>query len=114
MELTLDIFSRIYAIDPGERFTLALAETLDRDGAPDDGKYRRRFEQQRDLADDFEYVMHGVVYRVAKKSQGRDGEKTEVCFSFGGHLMMLVGDSRNLQPFSTTGKKFYLLIRKAD
>ena len=39
MDLTLDINSEVYPMKQGEKFTLALASTLDLDGKPDDGLF---------------------------------------------------------------------------
>ena len=62
MDLILDVNTQLYPVNAGERFTFALASTLDEDGVPDDGVYDQRI-GKRSLADKYEYVMHGHVFR---------------------------------------------------
>jgi DNA-directed RNA polymerase I, II, and III subunit RPABC3 len=51
MELTLDVNTEIYPLAPAEKFTLALASTLNLD------------DSKASLADEYEYVMFGKVYK---------------------------------------------------
>ncbi len=69
MELVIDINTLLYPMDVGDRFTCALARTLHEDGVPDD----RMYDQSREpsLADKFEYVMHGHVFRCDEDKQGK-------------------------------------------
>ena len=47
-----------------EKFRLLLTKTLREDGLPDDGEY----DQGPSLADSFEYVMYGKLYRMEGES----------------------------------------------
>lgn len=47
---------------------------------------------QPSLADSFEYVMHGRVFKVSHK----EGQIIEILISFGGLLMRMIGDQAQL------------------
>jgi DNA-directed RNA polymerase I, II, and III subunit RPABC3 len=62
---------------------------------------------QKSLADDYDYVMYGKVY----KYDDSNSAKVSVYCSFGGLLMCLAGDYRALQNIQV-GQYLYLLLRK--
>ncbi|CAM9691416.1 unnamed protein product [Choristocarpus tenellus] len=62
MDLLLDINCEIYKVKEADRLTLMLASTLDISGKPDDGTYRPLGDEVT-LADKFEYVMHGRIFK---------------------------------------------------
>jgi DNA-directed RNA polymerases I, II, and III subunit RPABC3 len=97
----------IYPIDIGEKFAFALASTINADGTPDDGYYTQS--TQETLADKykFEYVMHGKVF----KCESAANKRLAVYASFGGLLMKLEGDPRNLHEI-VPDERIYLMIRK--
>ena len=68
MDLILDVNSQIYPVELGDKFRLVLASTLKEDGTPDDGEFNPN-DMAPNRADQFEYVMHGKVYRI----EGDDG-----------------------------------------
>ncbi|KAJ1925462.1 DNA-directed RNA polymerases I, II, and III subunit RPABC3 [Tieghemiomyces parasiticus] len=61
----------------------------------------------RSLADEYDYVMYGKVYRY----DDAEGNNVAVFVSFGGLLMRLEGEYRHLQNV-TVGEHVYLLMRK--
>lgn len=63
---------------------------------------------QNSLATNYEYVMHGKVYRYEEDSAHH---KASVFVSFGGLLMKLVGDPQSLADIPR-GRNVYLLIRE--
>lgn len=65
------------------------------------------------LLDDFEYVMHGLVYKYAPDSGRGGGGGARVCVyaSFGGLLLKLKGDPAKLAVLEVDSK-VYLLLRK--
>jgi DNA-directed RNA polymerase I, II, and III subunit RPABC3 len=67
MELILDVNTQLYPMDIGERFTCAIARTLDERGTADDGLYNPL--RKESLADKFEYVVYGKVYRCEDDSK---------------------------------------------
>src|SRR3569623_1224218 len=61
MHLILDVNTELYPMVVDERFTCAVARTLNEDGTQDDGSYVPN--RRGTLADKFEYVMFGKVYK---------------------------------------------------
>ncbi|XP_057976516.1 DNA-directed RNA polymerases II and V subunit 8A-like [Malania oleifera] len=104
MYMHLDVNTEIYPIEAGDKFTMALAPTLNLDGTPDSGFYTQGWKKS--LADKYEYVMHGRLYKISEKSG-----KVEIDASFGGLLMMLKGDPSNVTNFELD-QRLYLLMRK--
>ncbi|KAF9585401.1 DNA-directed RNA polymerases I, II, and III subunit RPABC3 [Lunasporangiospora selenospora] len=113
MELTLDINNELYPLEIGEKFSLVLATSLSlttavgNDTTATQESWRERVGGERTLADDYEYVMYGKVY---KYDEGQ-GSKVSVYISFGGLLMCLEGDFRHLQNINLS-ENLYLLMRK--
>ena len=61
------------------------------------------------LMDQYDYVMHGVVYKFKHVS----GKKVEVMLSHGGLLARFAGDQRHLQKLKVD-MEVYTLIRKVQ
>ena len=64
--------------------------------------------------DDYEYVVHGRVFKYLQAKEGADGKggaKVEVLASFGGLIMSLKGNPQHLKSI-TNDMKIYLLMRK--
>lgn len=107
MNLILDINSELYSLDAGDKFKLTLASSLS-EHTKDTGNWRSYINgDERSLADDYDYVMFGRVYRYDDAS----GSKVSAFASFGGLLMCLEGDIRHLQNFAV-GDTLYLLIKR--
>lgn len=64
------------------------------------------------MMDEFEYVMHGKVYKLDKRGGDGGGVRAEVNVSFGGLLFQLVADAAKLNAFELDSM-VYLLVRKA-
>ena len=63
-ELMLDVNTELYPLASGDRIQLMLASTLNLDGTRDDGKgWRDVGRGEQSLADTWDYVCHGKVYR---------------------------------------------------
>ncbi|GAV73553.1 RNA_pol_Rpb8 domain-containing protein [Cephalotus follicularis] len=107
MFMQLDVNSEIYPMSQGEKFTMALARTLNLDGTPDTGFYTQG--HRKTLADKYEYVMHGKLYKISA-DEGK-GSKAEIYVSYGGLLMMLKGDQNYISKFELD-QRLFLLIRK--
>ncbi|KAL6223574.1 hypothetical protein ACLB2K_006959 [Fragaria x ananassa] len=95
MFMHLDVNSEVYPIKEGEKFSMALTSTLNLDGTPDSGYFTPG--NRKTLADEYEYVMQGKLYKISEGSK-RD-PKAEVNASFGGLLMMLKGESAQFKNF---------------
>lgn len=59
------------------------------------------------LADMFDYVCHGKIYKF---EDGDDGEKIKVYVSFGGLLLAIEGPYKKLTPLRID--HVYLLLKK--
>ncbi|KAK1271891.1 hypothetical protein QJS04_geneDACA014114 [Acorus gramineus] len=106
MYMQLDVNTEIYPLHVGDKFTMVLAPTLNLDGTPDTGYFTQG--GRKTLADKFEYVMHGKLYKIAEES---NTGLVEIYVSFGGLLMMLRGDPSNATNFELD-QKLFLLMRK--
>ncbi|KAJ1841461.1 DNA-directed RNA polymerases I, II, and III subunit RPABC3 [Coemansia sp. RSA 2703] len=114
MSLILDINSELYPVDAGDKFKLTLASSLSLSDTKEQaafGKAEANWRsyingEERSLADDYDYVMFGRVYRYDDAS----GSKVSAFVSFGGLLMCLEGDIRHLQNF-VVGDSVYLLMK---
>ncbi|OWZ35965.1 DNA-directed RNA polymerase I, II, and III subunit RPABC3 [Cryptococcus neoformans c45] len=126
MSLTLDIANELYPVEQSETFTLTLArslvpselEALDNNAGGDegeDGSEVRRVKRElwrsneQGLAEDYDYVMYGKIYKFDDSVQGE--AQTTAYFSFGGLLMALRGSYRHLAGV-VVGENVYLLMRK--
>ncbi|KDP43918.1 hypothetical protein JCGZ_20928 [Jatropha curcas] len=108
MFMHLDVNSEIYPMAVGDKFTMALAHTLNLDGTPDTGYYTQG--ARKTLADKYEYIMHGKLYKISEEGSGRN-VKAEIFVSYGGLLMMLKGDPSHVNQFELD-QRLFLLIRK--
>jgi DNA-directed RNA polymerase I, II, and III subunit RPABC3 len=110
-ELTFDVATHIYPMKTGEKFVFALASMLSADGG-DGSTYDQS--GKKTLADKYEYVMSGRVFKISHEtaSQGNHLPRTTVYASFGGLLMELKGEPRNLQSIENESR-IYLLVKKA-
>ncbi|KAI9318526.1 RNA polymerase [Dichotomocladium elegans] len=126
MDLLLDYNSELYPLELNDKVSLVIASSLsleavkpETNGQTNDGSeakvsWRERAPGERDLSDEYEYVMYGKVYRyddVTKGSGAESGQHVAVYVSFGGLLMCLEGDYRHLQSI-VVGEHVYLLMRK--
>eukprot|EP00878_Enallax_costatus_P002596 GHUV01002778.1.p1 GENE.GHUV01002778.1~~GHUV01002778.1.p1 ORF type:complete len:155 (+),score=20.83 GHUV01002778.1:148-612(+) len=113
-DLAIDINIDIYPLRVGDKFNLVLADNIYRDGTQLE-IYDENFPniaKKETLMEDFEYVMHGLVYKYKRDdSQQGVGTRVEVYVSFGGLLMKLRGDPAKLSVLEVD-KKVYLLMRK--
>ncbi|KAB1219436.1 Membrane-associated 30 kDa protein, chloroplastic [Morella rubra] len=67
MFVHLDVMvTKEFVLKEGDKFTMVLAPTLNLDGTPDTGYYTPGNRQS--LADRFDYVMYGKLYRIADSS----------------------------------------------
>eukprot|EP00211_Chloroparvula_japonica_P013015 CAMPEP_0119134540 /NCGR_PEP_ID=MMETSP1310-20130426/17135_1 /TAXON_ID=464262 /ORGANISM="Genus nov. species nov., Strain RCC2339" /LENGTH=138 /DNA_ID=CAMNT_0007125341 /DNA_START=293 /DNA_END=706 /DNA_ORIENTATION=- len=98
MELTLDINTDIYPLKVGTKLTLALATSISLDGGTEERGYNVREAEGESLADNYEYVMYGKVFKFEQVKGS--AARLAICVSFGGLLMQLTGDPRNLHGIS--------------
>lgn len=138
MALDVDINSDLMHLDINERFTLALASTLDLQGKEDSGVFDQS--GAANLLDQYDYAMHGKIFKWKQdqaRSPGPRGRPraprrtpargrlharlvasqpkspVELHVSFGGLLMRLKGDPRHLAKLALDAR-IYLLMRKIN
>jgi RNA polymerase Rpb8. len=92
----------------GTKFTLVLAPTLSLNGTPEDTSFDQSGEES--LADAYEYVMYGKVFKKEDTDEGGIA-KAAVNISFGGLLLHLKAEPKNLQDVEIDNR-VYVLIRK--
>lgn len=115
-KLTLDINSELFPVQPQEQLTVTLASSLDIEPNSNGGNssnngsktasWRPPQPNERSLADDYDYVMYGTAYRFEEVTK----DIIAVYYSFGGLLMRLEGNYRNLNALKQ--ENAYLLIRR--
>ncbi|KGO65258.1 RNA polymerase, Rpb8 [Penicillium italicum] len=105
---TLDVNTELYPCAVGESLSLALASTLSLDGKEDTrASWREVSMGDQTLADDYDYVCHGKVYRF---EEGSTKDTMAVFVSFGGLLLYLEGPYKKLAPLRID--HVYLLLKK--
>ncbi|CZR63175.1 related to DNA-directed RNA polymerase chain RPB8 [Phialocephala subalpina] len=110
--MTLDINTELYPCSVGETLHCVLASSLNLDGTKDDGRGWRDVARngpggETTLADMFDYVCHGKIYKF---EDGEDGQTIKAYVSFGGLLMALEGPYKKLTPLRVD--YVYLLCKK--
>ncbi|GMM58647.1 DNA-directed RNA polymerase core subunit [Maudiozyma humilis] len=110
-KLTLDVNTDLFPVSAQEQLTVTVASSLDIDGTADSSaagtkSWRPPQPDDRSIADDYDYVMHGTAYRFEEVSK----DLIAVYYSFGGLLMRLEGNFRNLSNLKQ--ENAYLLIRR--
>ncbi|KAI0131994.1 RNA polymerase Rpb8 [Xylariales sp. AK1849] len=110
-QMTLDINIELFPCHEGESLAVVLATSLSLDGQKgselDEKGWRDIKGGESTLADMFDYVCHGKIYKF---EDGADGQSLKAYISFGGLLMMLEGPFKKLTPLHVDNT--YLLIKK--
>ncbi|CAI9103344.1 OLC1v1001807C1 [Oldenlandia corymbosa var. corymbosa] len=89
MDMQLDVNSELYPMKPKEKYRMVLSESLFMDGSAVTNYFPPQ--QQKSLADKFEYVMHGLLYKMSEE-KGKTGViKVTAYISFGGLQLMITG-----------------------
>ncbi|GFS41667.1 hypothetical protein Acr_00g0075660 [Actinidia rufa] len=108
MHLQLDVNTEVYPICAGEKFRMALAPTLNMDGSAVTTYVSK--DAPKSLADKFEYVMHGLLYKMSEDESG-PSVKVTVYMSFGGLQLMLKGDPSHMGKFKLDQRLFLLMLK---
>ncbi|KAL8372410.1 hypothetical protein RB595_001961 [Gaeumannomyces hyphopodioides] len=109
MDMTLDINTELFPMSEGDGFRVVLATSLALDGSKDEEKGWRdasKLGGPPTLADNFDYVCYGKVYRF---EDSKNGEQIKAYISFGGLLMCLNGPYKKLTPLRVD--YVYLLVK---
>ena len=110
-KLTLDINVELFPVAAQDSLTVTIASSLNLEDTPaNDSSATRSWRPpqagDRSLADDYDYVMYGTAYKFEEVSK----DLIAVYYSFGGLLMRLEGNYRNLNNLKQ--ENAYLLIRR--
>jgi hypothetical protein len=123
MDLTLDVNVDVYPLTKGDKFSLALSPTLALDGGATDAAYGASLQGgAATLADNYDYVCYGKVFKLTDGAGGGGGgggggagggggPRAEVYASVGGLLMKLGGDAAKLRALGV-GSTVFLMVRK--
>lgn len=118
MELTLDVANELYPLKVDDHFSLLLARNLKPDeieAEDEDEEGTRKIKRElwraddQGLANDYDYVMFGKIYKFDDDKKGDN--MTTAYMSFGGLLLALRGSYRHLANV-VVGENVYLLMRK--
>ncbi|XP_017243096.1 DNA-directed RNA polymerases II, IV and V subunit 8B isoform X2 [Daucus carota subsp. sativus] len=108
MQLHLDVHSELCPVRVGDKFRIVLADTLNEDGSAVTSLLPKG--KQNSLADKFEYVMHGLLYKISDEGSDANAEKV-ARLSFGGLQLVLKGDAAKMESFKVH-EKYFLCMRK--
>lgn len=108
IKIVLDINSELFPVKNNDSLTITLASSLGNEASmiTSNGSWRPPKRGDRSLADDYDYVMYGTVYKF---EESQDNDKMAVYISFGGLLMRLEGGYRSLSNLKQ--ENAYILIR---
>ncbi|KAI1822241.1 DNA-directed RNA polymerases and 3 polypeptide [Xylaria intraflava] len=107
-QLKLDINIELFPCLVGENLQVVLATTLALDGnRENEERGWRDVRGESSLADMYDYVCHGKIYKF---EDGVQGQTLRAYISFGGLLMMLEGPYAKLTPLRVDNT--YLLVKK--
>ncbi|KAI0147892.1 DNA-directed RNA polymerases I [Hypoxylon sp. NC0597] len=107
--MSLDINTELFPLRVGNNIEVLLATSLNLDGIKDEDEEKgwRHVRGESNLADMYDYVCHGKIYKF---EDGADGQTIRAYISFGGLLMQLEGPYKKLTPLRVDNT--YLLIKK--
>jgi len=109
VKITLDINSELFPVKANDSLTICLSSSLGNEASmlTSNGSWRPPKNHERSLADDYDYVMYGTVYKFEENS---GDDKMSVYISFGGLLLCLQGGYRSLSNLKQ--ENAYILIRR--
>ena len=106
VQLLIDV-PDTFVVEVGERIHFALASTLKRDGSEMPEEFDPNTFAEDTLANDYECVMHGRVFRCLDED---NTGKSSVLISCGGLLLLLKAEARDLHSIELD-KNVFVLIR---
>lgn len=108
IKITLDINKELFPVRNNDSLSIVLSSSLGNESSmlTSSGSWRPPKPSDKSLADDYDYVMYGTVYKF---EENPNSDKMSVYISFGGLLMCLEGGYRSLS--SLKQENAYLLIR---
>ena len=102
-EIVLDINTDLYPVTKGEFYKISIASAGNVEDEASD--YYSILESKSSLFDEYEYVMHGKVFRY----ELHDDDKISQYISFGGLILKIKGDVKYLKSLEIDSKVFLLM-----
>ena len=106
VELIVDV-NDVFEANTDDKLHIVLADTLNLDGTPTPDRYDPSIFSQPTLADKFDYVMYGKVFKFKQE----EGQKVSVIISFGGLLMAIKAESRVVAGLRLDSNVFLLMSK---
>ena len=102
-DVVLDVNTELYPMAKGDFYKISLASATSMDGEAND--YYSIVDSKNTLFDEYEYVMHGKVFRY----ELHDEDAISQYISFGGLIMKIKGDVKYLKCLEIDSKVFLLM-----
>jgi DNA-directed RNA polymerases I, II, and III subunit RPABC3 len=106
MKLTIDVHSEFFRCKTDDQIVMSLNTTIKPNGEASADYYEPP--KGPTLLDDYEYAMHGQVFHFEDKEENN----VAVYVSYGGLLMRLEGNRRDINSGIKKNAKLYCLLRK--
>ena len=106
MKLTIDVHSEFFRCKTDDQIVMSLNTTIKPNGEASADFYEPP--KGPTLLDDYEYAMHGQVFHFEDKEENN----VAVYVSYGGLLMRLEGNRRDINSGIKKNAKLYCLLRK--
>ena len=106
--LFVDINVDVYPVQKNNELVVTFASTILKNGAPVPDTYDPTLFEQETLADDYEYVMYGKVFKFINEKD----KKISIVMSFGGLLAVLQGEPAQFKGIELNSSIF-LLAKKS-
>ncbi len=111
IDVEFDVNTDIYPMEKDSYYSMVIASSVNTDGSEEFDIVRYEHQQQDgghgSLLDQYEYAMQGKVFKYSACLPG----KTSVFISFGGLLMAITGDQKDLRNLEIDSR-VYLLLKK--
>ena len=106
MKLTIDVHSEFFRCKTDDQIVMSLNTTIKPNGEASADYYEPP--KGPTLLDDYDYAMHGQVFHFEDKEENN----VAVYVSYGGLLMRLEGNRRDINSGIKKNAKLYCLLRK--
>eukprot|EP01017_Pseudomicrothorax_dubius_P000750 TRINITY_DN0_c2524_g1_i4.p1 TRINITY_DN0_c2524_g1~~TRINITY_DN0_c2524_g1_i4.p1 ORF type:complete len:153 (+),score=35.00 TRINITY_DN0_c2524_g1_i4:35-493(+) len=110
LQMSLDVNFVIYPMEKNEYYEIHISTTLGGDMTNSPFFSEEDFERT-NYMDEFDYVVHGKIFKIYQDKPGNPSSELCVVASFGGLLMNLKGPASSLKGFPHDARIF-LLIKK--
>jgi DNA-directed RNA polymerase I, II, and III subunit RPABC3 len=107
-KISLDVNSELYQMSSDAIYSLVLAKSVYNDGTPSPNNFSYEvYQKKNSLIDKYDYVMYGKIFKYSEENDG----KVSIYISFGGLLLGITGEPKNLVNLKMD-ERVYLLIRR--